>query len=148
MNSYTKILIVKVSKHMSDEQNLFYVHLGMVFFTGIMCAGAPMTFKVTEIPAYLASALGGFGYQICTMKAVRYEKNVGIMAMITSCIVIFGFIEDFFVFGRELNLYNVVGAAILIGSTLFTLIKSKKEAKEEKSAKMPLIEMKILPKDV
>lgn len=130
--SYTRMCIHRTSHYMTDDQNLFYPHVFLLIFSAILTSGNPIIFKSEEILNYIAVSAGGFLFNKCLVNASRMEPNAGVLAIIQSTVVLFGAIFDIWLFGRVLHFWNIVGGAILVGSTLVAVLNDSRSHADEK----------------
>lgn len=106
---------------MSASQNLFYFHIGLLHWSVLMSFNNPFVFKSSEIPNYVLVTLAGGLYQYFVVEATRLEENPSIVMMIQNLVVVYGYVFDQLVFGKDVQFLNFLGGIIVVISSVFAL---------------------------
>ena len=122
-NGFARNFGSKIAGEVSITQNVFYLNLFLGVSHGLLTIWDPVIWKVSEIFNYIAVSAGFVLYQYLFVDSMRREPDPTIVTLIQSSMIIFSMIADIWMLGAKVNIYNIVGAVIVAGTTVMAVFK-------------------------
>lgn len=124
----TVLTYIAKELQITPNQNLFFLHFGLLQWSVLMNFSDPFVFHSSEILNYFLIGMAGGCYQYCLVKASKYEPNPGVVMIIQSMLVFFSYFCDVFLFGKILSFWNFVGGGLVVFSSLMMIfLKSNRK---------------------
>ena len=123
LGSFNRVFVAQISSKVGRCQSVMMMSVVMGPLYDFFLFSQPLEFRHQELSTYIGYALCSYFFQYLFMDANKrgIDPNVGVM--INSSIIFFTMVVDFYLFGTQLSLTNLIGAVIVAGSIILSLIK-------------------------
>ena len=114
-DSMQSVLMIRMAGSISPHQSIFWIYVVAALMNGLLLGATPFqkTYKWFEYLYALPFALIFYFGAIMYNQGGKYEKNSGVMALITVIVAPISMAIIVLVFGQAVTLINVVGCLVV-----------------------------------
>ena len=129
MNGFARVFGSKFANDVGVCQSVFYLNLFLSLFYSLIVVYTPIVWQASEVVNYIGLSVVSYVYQLLFVDSMRREEDPNIIAIIQSSVILFSMAIDVVLLGNQLNKYNILGAAIVAGTTVLAMYKKKEDKK-------------------